>query len=61
MEHSLGARLDIAALREAAQITGLSPVAIESLAQAGQLVAERKGRSVIFKADPRLCLAPRGE
>ena len=40
-----------AAVHEGARVSGLSPTAIESLAEAGQLVAERVGRTVFF----RLC------
>ena len=40
-----------AAVYEGARVSGLSPTAIESLAEAGQLVAQREGGTVFF----RLC------
>ena len=40
---------DTAAVYEAARVSGLSPAAIGSLAEAGQLMAEREGRTVFFR------------
>lgn len=50
MQRMPQSNLDGAAFCEAAKISGLSLIAIESLAQAGQLVAEREGQRVKFKA-----------
>ena len=41
--------LDSLAVNQAAKVSGLSHTAIESLAQAGQLVSEREGHTVFFR------------
>ena len=41
--------LECIAVHEAAKVSGLSRTAVESLAQAGQLVSEREGHTVFFK------------
>ncbi len=41
--------LDCIAVHDAAKVSGLSRTAIESLAEAGQLVSEREGHTVFFR------------